>query len=194
MEKVNLKIVGTSALLMHSDRLANPLDPLKKEMAAFTGKRKKTDEDHEMIARIEWSAAMYHSEETGPYLPGRMMKACLIGAAKKTKEGPKVKTGLIVMTDKAPVEYTGPRDQKAMWANKNFIDIRSVVVQRARLMRCRPVFREWMVTFEVVYDQSIIDKADIRRIAETAGLIVGMGDYRPENGGDFGRFAVKESK
>lgn len=194
MEKVNLKIVGTSALLMHSDRLANPLDPLKKEMASFTSKRKKTDEDHEMIAKIEWSAAMYYAEETGPYLPGRMLKACLIGAAKKTKEGPKVKAGLIVMTDKAPVKYNGPRDQKSMWANKNFIDIRSVVVQRARLMRCRPIFPEWEVVFEVIYDQSIIDKADILRIADTAGLIVGMGDYRPENGGDFGRFSAKESK
>ena len=194
MEKVSLKIVGTSALLMHCDRLANPLDPLKKEMASFTGKRKKTDEDHEMIAKIEWCAAMYYSDETGPYLPGRMLKACLIGAAKKTKEGPKIKTGLIVMTDKAPVKYPGPRNQKAMWENKNFIDIRSVVVQRARLMRCRPTFPSWEVVFEIVYDPSIIDKSDILRIAETAGLIVGMGDYRPENGGDFGRFSVEEQK
>lgn len=191
MEKMQIRLTGTSGLLMHSDRLANPLDPLKKEMATYTSKRKKTDEDHEIIARLEWQAAMYHAEETGPYLPGRMLKACLIGAAKKTKEGPKVKTGLIVMTDKAALEYTGPRDQEKMWKSGKYTDSRSVVVQRARLMRCRPVFSEWAAVFEVIFDPAVIDKSDIQRIASTAGLLVGIGDYRPENGGDFGRFQAE---
>lgn len=192
MEVIKLRLTGKSALLMHSDRLANPLDQLKKEMATYTGKRKKTDEDHETIARLEWQAAMYHTDETGPYLPGRMLKACLIGAAKKTKEGPKVKTGLVVMTDKAVLEYEGPRDQEKLWKAKKYTDTRSVVVQRARLMRCRPTFPEWSSVFEVVFDPAVIDRADILRIAATGGMLVGVGDYRPENGGDFGRFEVAE--
>lgn len=192
MEKMKIKLTGTSALLMHSDRLANPLDPLKKEMSTYTSKRKKTDEDHETIARLEWQASMYHAEETGPYLPGRMLKACLIGSAKKTKEGPKVKTGLIVMTDKAALEYTGPRDKEKMWKTGKYMDNRSVVVQRSRVMRCRPVFPEWSASFEIIFDPAIIDKTDILRIASTAGLVVGVGDYRPENGGDFGRFQAEE--
>ena len=191
MEKITLKITGTSAILMHSDRMANPLDPIKKRLTPLTSKKKKTDDDHEEIAHIEWEAGMYYDEDLGPFIPGRMIKAMLIQGAKKTKDGPKIKSGVVVMTDKCKLEYSGPRDLEKMWKAKKFVDMRSVVVQRARLMRCRPIFPEWSVTAEIVFDGGVIDRADIVRIAETAGALVGMGDYRPENGGDFGRFTVE---
>lgn len=194
MKTITIKITGTSAILMHSDRLANPLDPLKKEMAAYTGKRKKTDDDHERIAYLEWKAAMYHDAKVGPYLPGRMIKAALIRGGTKTKDAPKIKTGLVVMTDRAKLIYTGPREIDTLWAAGTFTDMRSVVVQRARLMRCRPIFPEWSVVAEMVYDEAIIDKAHLLQIANTTGALVGMGDFRPEKGGDFGRFTAEEVK
>lgn len=193
MKQTTITITGRSPLLMHSDTLANPLHPLKKEIAAYTSKRKKTDDDHEMIAYLEWKAGMYHDSETGPYLPGRMVKAALIRAATKTKEGPKVRSGLIILNDKNRLEYTGPRDIDKLWKDGKYVDMRSVVVQRARTMRCRPVFHDWACTVTVAYDESVLDKADILRFFDTAGQLVGVGDYRPENGGDFGRFDAQEA-
>ena len=192
MKTVKIKITGISPLLMHSDKLANPLDPLKKLQATYTSKRKKTDEDHAEIARIEWTAAMYFDDKLGPILPGRMVKAMLIQSAKKTREAPKIKSGLIINTDKSPVQYKGPRTQEKLWKKKEFIDMRSVVVQRARLMRCRPIFHEWEIETELVYDENVIDKTDILRLFDTGGQMIGMGDYRPESGGDFGRFHAEE--
>ena len=194
MQTLTIKLTGNGPILMHSDRLANPLDPIKKKMATISGKRKKTDEDHEQMARIEWEAGMYHDADLGPYIPGRMIKSGLIAGAKKTKDGPKVKSGVLVMTDKSPLEYKGPRDIEKMWAAGSFADIRSVVVQRARLMRCRPIFSDWSATFELMFDDTVVDRADILRFAETCGQMIGIGDYRPENGGDFGRFCVEEVK
>lgn len=191
MKNITLKIVGNGPILMRSDRMANPLDPIKKRMSVFTAKRKKTDDDHEQIAKIEWEAGMYHDDSVGPYLPGRMFKAAMIGAAKKTKDGPKIKSGVVVMTEKAPLQYDGPREIEKMWNTRKFTDMRSVVVQRARIMRCRPIFSSWSASFDLVFDDSVIDRADIIRIAETCGTMVGVGDYRPENGGDFGRFNVE---
>lgn len=191
MKTLNVRVKGLSPILMHSDKLANPLDPLKKLQAQYTSKRKKTDDDHAEIAKIEWMGGMYYDEKIGPYLPGRMLKANLIAAAKKTKESPKVKSGLIVSTDKAKLQYSGPRDQEKMWEAGDFVDVRSVVVQRNRLMRCRPVFNEWAADFEVVFDESVIDGEDVVRLLETGGTMIGLGDYRPANGGDFGRFGVE---
>lgn len=191
MEKITLKIIGSSPILMHSDRMANPLDPIKKRLAPYTAKRKKTDDDHEAIARIEWEAGMYFNEDIGPFLPGRMIKAALIQSAKKTKDGPKIKSGVVVTTEEAPLEYSGPRDLEKMWKSAKFVDMRSVVVQRARLMRCRPRFLDWSATVDITFDGAVIDRADLVRIADTAGELVGIGDYRPENGGDFGRFSVE---
>ena len=50
MKSIKVKLSGSSALLMHSDRFANPLDPLTKAHKELTGKRKKTDDDHIAIA------------------------------------------------------------------------------------------------------------------------------------------------
>lgn len=191
MKTIKAKLVGSSPLLMHADTLANPLSELKKELSVYTSKRKKTDDDHEEIARLEWLGAIYFDEKIGPYIPARMIKSVLINAAKKTKEGPKIRSGVVVTTDKNKLEYDGPRDTKALWKSKKFTDIRSVVIQRARLMRCRPVFHEWACEFELVYDESVVDKSDIIRLLDTAGTMIGIGDFRPEKGGDFGRFGVE---
>ena len=96
MNSVKIKIRGTSPLLMHSDRLSNPLDPLTKEIKTYTGKRKKTDDDFTEIARLEWVGGLYHDEKTGPYLPARNVKAMLIQAASRT-EG--------ILQDPAPRVY-----------------------------------------------------------------------------------------
>ena len=190
MNSVKIKIRGTSPLLMHSDRLSNPLDPLTKEIKTYTGKRKKTDDDFTEIARLEWVGGLYHDEKTGPYLPARNVKAMLIQAAKKSKDGPKVKTGCTILEDKLPISYEGPREVKTLWSSGKFTDMRSVGVQGARCMRCRPIFQEWETTFTVIYDPAVVDKADLLRFAEVGGQVVQLGDYRPANGGDFGRFEV----
>lgn len=194
MKTMKAKLTGNAPILMHADTLANPLDPLKKELAVYTSKRKKTDEDHEEIARLEWLGGMYFDEKIGPYIPARMIKAALIGAAKKTKEGPKIRSGVIVTIDKNKLVYDGPRTTEAMWKTRKFTDIRSVVVQRARLMRCRPVFYDWSCEFELIFDENVVDKSDILRLLDTAGTMIGIGDFRPECGGDFGRFSSEEVK
>lgn len=192
MKTISLKITGTSPLLMHSDRLVNRFDELSIKMNAIHGKKKKTDEDHEAMARIEWEAGLYYDADLGPYIPGKVCKAVLLRGATKYKLGPKIKSGVVVMTDKAPLAYAGPRELTKMWDNNSFKDVRSVVIMGKRIMRCRPMFPVgWSATFEVVFDPAVIDLSDLVMSAESAGALVGIGDYRPEKSGDFGRFTVE---
>lgn len=192
MKTVSLKITGTSPLLMHSDRLVNRFDDLSVKMSAIHGKRKKTDEDHEAMARIEWEAGLYFDTALGPYLPGKVCKAALIRGATVHKLGKKIKTGVVVMTDKAQLAYVGPREIEKMWKNGLFRDVRSVVIMSKRIMRCRPMFPVgWSATFEIVFDPATIDLSELIMSAESAGSLIGIGDYRPEKSGDFGRFNVE---
>lgn len=66
------------------------------------------------------------------------------------------------------------------------IDRRPEVVNRARIMRARPVFKEWELDFtmEIIDDRANISA--IKEILQTAGLYYGLGDRRPR----FGRFDV----
>ena len=185
MDKVRITLNGTAPLLMHNSRLANPLDPATKALKKVTAKRSKTDDDHAEVARLEFLGGLY-IDEVGPYLPGENIWRCLYDAAKKFKKGIKVKEGLFVATDVNPLAYRGPRSAEAMWTDANFHLTASAKNQQSRIMRTRPMFREWRADCEAIIDPNILDVADIEQIAETAGMLIGIGDWRPR----YGRFAA----
>jgi hypothetical protein len=76
------------------------------------------------------------------------------------------------------------------------IDVRPVVVPatRGRVARKRPVFKTWALKFTIEYDADEISAITIKEILEYAGNRVGIGDFRPEKGGPFGRFMVTNFK
>lgn len=186
-----ITIEGTASLLMHNSRLANPLDPAAKALKRVTSKRTKTDEDHEEIARLEHAGSLYHDTDIGPYIPGENIWRCLYDAAKKSKRGPKVKEGVFISSDFNPLAYNGPRDINGLWANENFRLIASAKPPgQGRVMRCRPMFRQWRTDAEGILDLNILDFAELEAIAETAGQLVGLGDWRPR----YGRFVATVEK
>lgn len=185
-----ITIEGTAPLLMHNSRLANPLDPAAKELKRVTGKRKKTDDDYAEAARLEHLGGLYLDPDVGPYIPGDNIWRSLLDAARKHRMGPKIEGGVLVTTDVNPLAYPGPRTAEALWGDENFRHMASVKVQKARLMRCRPIFRQWRTEATGVIDPSVIDLAELAQVAETAGTLIGLGDWRPR----YGRYAAQVEK
>ncbi len=185
MEQLDLHLTGLVPLLTHNNVTVNPLDEQTKAIKKFTVKRKKTDEDHVMIQRLEWEAGLYHDPEIGPYVPGVNVVTCLRDAAKLTRQGAAVTRSVVVTEDRLPLEYSGPRDIRGLWES-NFKDFRPVGNQQNSVMRCRPMFVNWKLTVPVALEASILDPDDLRDIAHRAGVMIGLGDYRPR----FGRFEV----
>lgn len=184
MINFRLTLTGTADLLMHNSRLANPIDPATKALKRVTSKRTKTDDDHEEIARLEHAGSLYLDPDVGPYIPGDNLWRCLFDAAKKHKLGVKVKEGAFVTTDINPLAYSGPRDVDGLWKDENFRHMASVKVGTARTMRCRPVFRQWRTQADGILDPNVLDFAELEQITETAGSMIGLGDWRPR----YGRF------
>lgn len=185
-----ITIEGTDALLMHWSRLANPLDPAAKAVKKLTGKRNKTDDDYAELAHVEWVGGMYHDPDVGPYVPGDNIWRSLYDAAKKQKKGPRIKEGVFVATAINPLAYTGPRDLDGLWADENFRHFASAKVGTSRVPRCRPRFRQWKTAADGVLDANVLDLAELQQIAETAGAMIGLGDWRPR----FGRFIATVEK
>ena len=180
-----ITLTGTAPLLMHNSRLSNPLDPATKALKKFTSKRNKTDDDHEQMARLEFAGGLYLDPDVGPYIPGENIMRCLVDGAKLTKMGVKVTRGVFISTDVNPLAYNGPRDEQALW-DTGWRHMASVKVGTSRTMRCRPWFPEWRVQAEGVVDPSVLELDDIAVIAENAGSLIGLGDWRPR----FGRFTA----
>lgn len=187
MARFRITCEGTSPLLMHSARLADPLDPIVKEIKKFSSKKKKTDDDHERMAYWEFVGGMYHTDPSGPYVPAANFRKAFIEAARKSRDGKNVEQGMFVDTLVNPILYNGPRTIDELWRDKNFVDRSCVKVQASRLMRTRPIFHKWAVDAECTYDPALLDFDKIVAFARIAGDYIGLCDYRPL----YGRFRVK---
>jgi len=185
---ITVKLIGTLPLLVHSERLANPLDPAAKKLKAITAKRKKTDDDLEALSYAEFEGGLYHDDAIGPYIPVHAILALIRDGAKLTKQGKDATRAILLSDTKIPIQYSGPRDVAGLW-KKGFLDRRMVGNQKARVLRTRPRFEKWSLEFVLQFDESVFDRIQIVSILKTAGRMVGLGDYRPT----FGRFEVEIS-
>lgn len=179
-----LSLTGTSPLLMHSAQLSDPLNSWTKQVAKVSGKRRKTDDDHEELARLEHRGGMYFDSDFGPYIPGANIEATLFRGASKHKLMSALKTALIIPEEVNPLAYDGPRDADGLWKDKRFVHRASVKVSTSRVIRTRPMFPQWGVTVTGMLDTEVIDPDQFETILDTAGRMIGLGDWRPR----FGRF------
>jgi hypothetical protein len=74
------------------------------------------------------------------------------------------------------------------------VDSRPCVIQRARIMRHRAKLESWSLSFELEIEDSILEPDNVHQILSDAGRRSGLGDYRPQRGGPFGRFVVTSWK
>ena len=186
METIEFHLRGIVPTMMQADILANPLHPLKRDLQKITGKNNKSDADHEEIARIEFVASLYYDDEIGPYWPAQNIERMFFDAAKLSRQGQTIRRGFTIPQDKTALIYKGPRVPEKLYADLKFVDMRSVVVSRKRIMRCRPIFPEWEIKFAAIYDSEILNRETLEELANVAGQYIGLSAYRPR----FGRFEV----
>jgi hypothetical protein len=185
--ELTIEVTGVTSLMMHNGQLADPLNPFVREISKFTSKRNKTEEDHETIARLEHRAGLYFDPDVGPFIPGECFFATLLKAGKKYKKGPKVSGGVLVLTAVNPIAYNGPRTTEGLWEDKQFVSREGVKVQTSRVMRTRPIFREWSTSFDVLIDETVWDLDEFLEVVTTAGTLVGLLEKRPR----LGRFSYR---
>jgi len=189
MQNVTLKLIGASAMLLHSDRGANPLNTDAIAHKILTSKRKKTDEDHLAIAKSEYMMSFYAGDDI--VIPSTNIKSSIVNGAKLNKLGSAFNKSVIILSDMIPIKHSGPKTKAAMWKDPACVDARSVKVGTARLIRYRPRLNDWTLNVDIAFDENMSEKAQIVTAAENAGRYIGLGDYRPQNGGPFGRFSVE---
>jgi hypothetical protein len=81
-------------------------------------------------------------------------------------------------------------DERGNPATKYAIDRRSAVIGKSRVLRCRPMWSPWTMQVPLEIDTAILRPEQVEEALNLAGRIIGVGDYRPEKGGGFGRFSA----
>jgi hypothetical protein len=184
-ESIALRLVGVGPMLMHSSRLADPLDPTTRAIAAITSKSIKTEADHARIAELEWHGGLWLSEGR-PCLPPHCLKAVLVDGAKKRRKG-EIAKAAFVADGPSIIEYDGPKTIEELWADERFRHREMVRVRESLTARTRPCFQKWSAPVTATFLPSMINRAEIIEFYKLAGPY-GLGDHRPE----FGRFVVQE--
>ena len=187
---VQIECTGISPLLMHSDRASDPLSKEAQWLSEISGKRKKTEADLVELARREFHCSLYLDAAGRPTIPIDNVHSCLYAAAKRRKEGP-IFSGSLAVSN-VQFDYDGPDLPDELWnAQDTFVDRRSVKVGTSRVIRTRPIFQVWSLKISAEHDPDVANLFNIRLWAEIAGTRIGLGDYRPQRGGLFGRFEAR---
>ncbi len=188
MTRINLTFVGTTPLVCHNPRLADPDDEISKLIKDITSKRIKTEEDRREIERLEWFGGLYvGANGDGPVVPTGNLRKCLMQAAKIQKRGTQVSRALMFTQLNAQIQYDGSRDPEQMQPDLRFSLRLPVGVKGNRTMRVRPCFRSWRIDADAELMDDVMDLRDFAQVAEQAGRIEGLGDNRT-NG--YGRFTA----
>lgn len=174
MEKVKVKIKGISALLMHQFSMKD------QDVKSKAKNQKRTEDDVESyLYKDEDGNLVQPSTHIIGTLKRAGAKFQIPGQGKLTYKNLMGSGAVIVDPDMIPHEHQSYE-----------IDRRSVVVMRARITRSRPMLKKWALSFELEYDEEEIPKSVLKELLDYAGRRVGIGDFRPEKGGPFGRFMV----
>jgi hypothetical protein len=181
---MTVEIKSVAPLLMSNGDSANPLHKMAIEKKKITAKRKKTEEDHLELLRLDWLSAIYFDEQNRPCLRADNINAMIVDGAKVEKCGKEAKAKVCCVDDTVPIQYNGPKDYQQLWGDDRFVDVRCVRTNNARVPRCRPIFREWSCKFKLFIND--VDKASVQQWIKYAGERSGIGDFRPR----FGRFEV----
>lgn len=144
--------------------------------------------DPEVIA--DFHSHTYWNDGTEYFIPSDHFRMSMIEAGKMvkgkvggaTKSMSNVVAALFTIT---PERITIPK-----WSA---IDKRSAVNRniKARVIVIRPKWEKWQADFTLTVDEDSIQNEMIAKIIEYSGKYIGIGSYRPQNKGQFGRFEIK---
>lgn len=182
MKQIEVEIEGVGqGLLMNSCKNMLNEEEIKQSKKTYDPK-----EEAEKVA--------YRNKKGNLIVPILAIRACVLNASSAYRAGRQsMKSILAGYTEFGP-EEPELLDSKGKPMKKYEIDRRAVVVQRARIIRSRPLVREWKLRFEITYNEEILggpsnlDK--IRKIIEESGNRIGLLDHRPQKYGMNGKFKV----
>lgn len=172
--RVEVSLEGTSAMLFHR---WNNESVAAKSAAKKGSSEKKTDDTNSF---------MWKDDKGFVCVPGEYVRQSAIHAAKYEQDprSPRksmmdlMKAALVSLTDLASLGCKEP----------DYMDMRRVVIQRNSVTRTRPAMKTgWTAKFVLLVNlPEYVPPQKLNAILQSAGRLIGLGDFRPS----FGRFVV----
>lgn len=196
-ETITMFVVGKTPLIMNklsnksgrdeddggSSPLGDLLFPPKKKSTI----EKETTLKHDPIAEFRRSAHTMPNADANTLLamPSTAFKGALRSTATDMPGGNKSALGRLTYIEGEFVEIYGGSPKMLMSA------VRQAGQNRTPDVRTRLILPEWCATFSLTYTVPNLTDKTIVTLMAAAGLIRGIGDWRPEKGnGNYGQFRL----
>lgn len=199
VNRIEVPIVGRTQLCMH-----RWTEKAKKQIRDDqTGKAKEDQEDKdpeynarasayilEDHLREEWNAGEVDKEDVTFCFPSIGFKQAMVRGYYNADLGP--------MTDaKGSFNLSGKDDDEFVTIEHpdRYPEMREDMVTVGRGtadIRYRPTFKEWSATLVITFQPGMISAEQVAQSLQYAGWGVGVGEYRPEKDGQWGRFKLAE--
>lgn len=171
-----IRVVGDSELITHqwSEKAKGQMRDKQQGRAA----NKKEPKD----PQAEYEGAMYRLDDGTPGLRAISFKNCAVGAARQV-QGLKMTylRGAFHINGELVAIEGAPRMREDM------VRVGMGVAD----LRYRPGFPEWAAVVPVTYNKNAITLEQIIHLFNVGGFSQGVGEWRPERDGPYGRFHVE---
>lgn len=147
---------------------------------------KKTKDRELRVPAEEAKAATYTTDDGSVGIPAMAFKSAILSAAHKDLgiEKTLVKKALFLITTDSgmilPINCSEPIVRE---------DMVRIGMGSADL-RYRPEFKQWSCDIELEIDSELLQRDDVLALVDRAGFGIGLCEWRPEKGGEFGRFEI----
>lgn len=185
-ETLDFWIVGTSPFIYHE------FSPkARHELLLPKGKKNNAEKasslKHDPLVEYRASMLMAHDNDGGPtrlQVRSTMFKAAFTAAALDLPSVNKSMIGrLLYVTGVFVNMYGVPQLLMSM--------VRSADMNKTPDVRTRAILPEWCCKVSVRYAVPFLNAKSVANLAATAGMTIGVGDWRPQKGkGDYGQFRV----
>lgn len=184
MGQLHCHIVGTSPMIMHrfsAKAQRELLMPSPKKNRA----EKETSLKHDPVAEFRDSIYMNRDPKTPAaiHIPANAFSAALANAALDVPGATKSQLMRLTTVADTHIDLFGcPKLFMAM--------TRSSDMGRTPDVRTRAIFPRWACKVTINYVASLLKERQIANLLATAGLIIGIGDWRSQKGGSYGGFRL----
>ena len=188
-----IEIAGDGPILMHSAAGLDTTSDISREIREITSKKatNRTEADELRRRELECQQALWLDETGKPNIPKSALRSCIETGARKLKQGPQVREGMIVQQTEFRFDRNRYGNSIKEWRRKCQFTV-PVVVGRNRILRTRAKFdKPWTVSATIYGDEEMLDRIKLETWLDIAGQRIGLGDWRPEKSGEYGRFSVE---
>lgn len=145
-------------------------------------------------ARAQAEQTAYRAPDNSLYIPAQAFQRLLIESGKPHKQrGSRSSLRWVVPAAVIVVaEAITLTDSEGKPLTDFEVDSRPVVIPatKGRIMRHRPKVEQWQASIPMEVDTDILPTSMIHQLLEEGGRRLGIGDYRPEKTGPYGRFSI----